>query len=157
MKQLVAHRDLQCFLLLHVWHMLLCRLLPALLVPSTCHSQRPDYPTVLIIDDEKEICELLREFIQDEFNVKVCSDPITAVDMVNKEKFDLVLTDLQMPNISGMGIIRTVRTASPETPIIIVSGNATEQLAQEHGVAGYITKPFKSDEAIKTYLKSKMA
>lgn len=117
----------------------------------------PDYPTVLIIDDEKEICELLREFIQDEFNVKVCSDPITAVDMVNKEKFDLVLTDLQMPNISGMGIIRTVRTASPETPIIIVSGNATEQLAQEHGVAGYITKPFKSDEAIKTYLKSKMA
>ncbi len=105
---------------------------------------------ILIIDDEEMIVDEFLFFLdQFGYNVKGYSDSEKAAEILKKEKFDIVITDLKMPNVSGMEIAKIVNETNPETITFIITGFATIDSvieAIQYGVYDYIRKPFKFKE-----------
>lgn len=123
---------------------------------STTAEQRPTVGTlpeqrprsVLIVDDEKEIRDLCRFALQaEEFVCREAEGGASAVDAAWKQQFDLVLLDVDMPDISGKEVLHRLRS-NPPTPnlkIIMFSGRASsDEMAQmlSMGADDYLTKPF---------------
>ncbi len=78
---------------------------------------------ILAVDDETQIVELIRLMLKEAgHQVVSCSDSIKAREMIKEEKFDLVLTDLGMPGISGWEIARAVKEKNPGTPVVLMTG-----------------------------------
>lgn len=83
------------------------------------------------------------------YNVQGFTDSKVAVEKIKKERYDIVVTDLKMPDVTGMDIAKTVKQYSPETLTFIITGFATVDSvieAIQHGVYDYIRKPFKFKE-----------
>ncbi len=78
---------------------------------------------ILVIDDEKTICDLLKEFLESEgLRVTVATGGHTALELLKQQAFPIVLTDLNMPEVSGWEIARYVRKHHPDSAIIMLSG-----------------------------------
>lgn len=101
---------------------------------------------VLIIDDEEFILQLSRDIlIKSHYNVKTASDGKEGINLLESDKFDLILTDIKMPNINGLDVIRHVRVTNKEIPIIVITGHGTLDIAIDSlrlGAQGFILKPF---------------
>ena len=102
---------------------------------------------VLVIDDDRGHAETLAEVIEKEGHECTLAfngtDGIAAVD---REDFDIIITDLVMNDLSGLDILRRAKGKSPESEVIIVTGYASEETAIEaldEGASDYIAKPFK--------------
>jgi DNA-binding NtrC family response regulator len=108
-------------------------------------------PHILLIDDEAIALTNLTHVLQREgYRVTACKDGSTGLEALRRADFDLVLTDLKMPGIDGMDVLREVRTCHPEVPVIMITGHATLNSAVEAMKAGayhYIAKPFRLAEA----------
>ena len=104
-------------------------------------------PRVLVVDDEETIRELLsRTLAIAEYEVDMVPDGQTAVDRLRIYPYDLLITDLRMPGVDGLTVIREARRFKADIPVIIVTGYSTEASAIEAinlGVQGYLTKPFR--------------
>ena len=75
---------------------------------------------LLVIDDERSVCELLqRVFVEEGHEVAIQMDPIAALQVLEKEKFDCVLLDIKMPEMDGSEFLRRIRQFNKELPIII--------------------------------------
>ena len=87
----------------------------------------------MIIDDEKEMLVSLRKILSrsTRFELKLMQDGQAAIEELQKEKYDGVICDLKMPNLSGLDILREVKTISPETFVIIISGYGTIESSVE--------------------------
>ncbi len=100
---------------------------------------------ILTIDDEPIILEVLTSYLKDAGHDVVCAnDGKEGLELFNKEYFDLVLTDLYMPEIGGLDVLKSITEQSPDIPIIIVSGagNLQDSInALRLGAWDYITKP----------------
>lgn len=107
----------------------------------------PERPRILIVDDEQGVRDLLaRALSGGEYDVDVAPDGRTAVEQLRTIEYDLLITDLKMPGMDGLSVIREARRIFPELPVIIITGYSTEASAIEAinlGVSGYITKPFR--------------
>ena len=118
----------------------------------------PDLPKILIIDDEEDLGEILADYLEDDFDCTVCSDPAKGVEYINNQSFSLVISDMHMPEINGFKIIETVKEKQPQTPVILLTGNARHDPivveALNKGATGIITKPFDSPDEVMNYLKS---
>lgn len=105
---------------------------------------------ILIVDDEEMIVDEFLFFLEQfGYNVQGLTDSKVAQERLKKEKYDIIITDLKMPDVSGMDIAKTVRQYNPETLIFIITGFATVDSvieAIQHGVYDYIRKPFKFKE-----------
>lgn len=101
-------------------------------------------PSILIVDDEELICELLDEYLAEDFQVKAISNPEQALEIIRTNQFDLIITDLNMPKINGLEIISEAKKCSPNTPVIIMSGSdkIEAQNALKLGATDILTKPF---------------
>ena len=101
---------------------------------------------VLIIDDEEFILQLSRDIlIKSQYNVKTASNGNEGIKLFESDKFDLILTDIKMPNINGLDVIRRVRVTNKEIPIIVITGHGTLDIAIDSlrlGAQGFILKPF---------------
>ena len=100
-------------------------------------------PTLLIVDDEKTTREGLRDALQDRFDVYLAADAKTAMDLLEEEHFDVLLTDFRLPNEDGMKLI--VRAKSlPKPPVcILMTAYGSEEVAVEamkRGADDYIAK-----------------
>ena len=108
-------------------------------------------PQILLVDDEAIALTNLTHVLQREgYRVTACKDGSTGLEALRRADFDLVLTDLKMPGIDGMDVLREVRTCHPEVPVIMITGHATLNSAVEAMKAGayhYIAKPFRLAEA----------
>jgi excisionase family DNA binding protein len=104
-------------------------------------------PRILIVDDEQGVRDLLsRALSGGDYDVDVAPDGRTAVEQLRTLEYDLLITDLKMPGMDGLSVIREARRIFPELPVIIITGYSTEASAIEAinlGVSGYITKPFR--------------
>jgi signal transduction histidine kinase/CheY-like chemotaxis protein len=117
---------------------------------------------VLVIDDEPEICEVLEFFLKDYFEVETTTGSKMALDLISNKEFDLVITDLKMPEVSGLKVIEHTQKNSPSTAVILISGDAkTVDMsidAMKAGAIGVISKPFESGtiviDTIFSYLKA---
>jgi two-component system response regulator HydG len=85
---------------------------------------------VLIVDDEQETCDLLElALVRQGFRVTASTNAHDALDLVASEEFDAVLTDLQMPGISGLDVCERVRGTRPNTPVLVVTGEGSMESA----------------------------
>lgn len=100
---------------------------------------------VLIVDDEKGIREVLRDFFEGEgFEVFEAADGAGALEMARKERFDVVLTDLKMPGLDGIQVLKEIRHILPDTAALILTGHPSSEsavTAMEIGCDGYLNKP----------------
>ncbi|MFN3750957.1 MAG: sigma-54-dependent transcriptional regulator [Thiobacillus sp.] len=106
---------------------------------------------ILLIDDEAIALTNLTHVLQREgYAVTACKDGECGLAELKKADFDLVLTDLKMPGIDGMAVLREVRARYPDVPVIMITGHAALDSAVEAMKAGayhYLAKPFRLAEA----------
>ncbi len=108
---------------------------------------------IVIVDDYEESCKLLAEILSSTYDCSYTSDSLSAVNLINEKKPDLILLDYKMPGLLGVDVCREVKEndATKNTPIIFVSGAATidERIkAFETGADDFISKPFHVKELI---------
>jgi PAS domain S-box-containing protein len=104
----------------------------------------------LVVDDESDVADVLADLLaRDGHTVVVCTDGEEALARVRQESFDLVITDLGMPKLSGWEVARTVKQRRPGTPVAMITGwgdriDPGEALLR--GVEFIVSKPFKRDD-----------
>jgi putative nucleotidyltransferase with HDIG domain len=105
---------------------------------------------VLIIDDEDFILQLSKDILtKSNYNVETALDGKEGLKLLDTDNFDLILTDIKMPNINGLDVIRHIRITNREIPIIVITGHGTLDIAIDSlrlGAQGFILKPFTPTE-----------
>ena len=105
---------------------------------------------ILVVDDERSLREFLEIFFRREgFDVVTAGRVDEALLAVEADDFDVVISDVQMPERDGLELLRAVKEVSPDTVVIMITAFATTETAIEamkQGAYDYITKPFKVDE-----------
>lgn len=108
---------------------------------------------LLVIDDEPAIREGVRRILEGEsYTVETFGSGQAALERLKQEAFDLVITDLKMPGLSGMDVLRSIKEIHPDLPVIFITGYSSVDSAVEVmklGAVDYIAKPFTPDEMIK--------
>ncbi len=109
----------------------------------------PESPRLLVVDDEHQIADLLHRFLESQgYRVSLAFDGDEGLQALAKARFDLVLTDIQMPGRDGLSLLEAARERDPVTPVIVItSQNSVETAvrAMRMGAADYIMKPFNLD------------
>ncbi len=101
-------------------------------------------PRILLIDDDLNLLGSIARFLRDEgFEVRVSDQPTQALEVFDQWQPQLVVTDLKMPDLSGLGVLRSLRQTNPEVPVLLFSAFGTTPdvvEAIELGAAGFIEK-----------------
>ena len=109
-------------------------------------------PSILIVEDEPKMRRLLELQLADEgFRAQTVADAETALKMVNSGPFDLIVTDLKLPGMSGLEFLQAVKRANAAVPIIIMTAYGTVESAVEAmkiGASDYVLKPFSLAELV---------
>ena len=120
-------------------------------------------PRILVVDDERSMQEFLEILLRKEgYDVATAGDVPSALIALDSDDFDLVISDIQMPDRSGLDLLRALRQAQPEIVVIMITAFATTETAlaaMKEGAYDYITKPFKVDEiklVVKKALEKKL-
>ncbi len=115
---------------------------------------------ILIIEDDNKMREGLAELLKEEgHHVESAEDGKKGMDKLIEKDFDIVLTDLIMPVMGGMDVLRETKRMRPATHVILITAYATIENAVEamrSGASDYITKPFKIDE-VQTKIRKVLA
>jgi YesN/AraC family two-component response regulator len=110
-------------------------------------------PKILLVDDDESIRELLSDVLEmKNYQIKTAENGKEAIDIIQKEKIDLVITDLQMHGIDGMKLLEYIQTEFPEVLVIIISAYGTIETtvkALKKGAYNFISKPIQIHEFIK--------
>jgi DNA-binding NtrC family response regulator len=105
---------------------------------------------ILVIDDEESMCSFMEIMLAKEgYDVAITTSAPDGVDRLRNENFDLVIADLSMPEMSGIDVVREVKSFKNDQEIIVMTAYASVDTAIEamkQGAADYVTKPFKVDE-----------
>lgn len=104
---------------------------------------------ILVVDDEKYITQLLTELLEVDYDVETAQDGIQAFNKIKGASFDLMLTDVSMPNLDGIELLRLSRVHQPNIVVVMMSGLATTDNvidALNLGACHFIRKPFKIDD-----------
>lgn len=109
-------------------------------------------PRILVAEDDKMMRSLLAKvFEQERYEVRVAGDGPTAIDLARREAFDVVLTDLKIPLRDGLEVLRAVKSARPETEVIVMTAFGsveTAVTAMKQGAYDYLSKPFAIEEVV---------
>ena len=107
---------------------------------------------ILIIEDEEVIRDLLRDVLGSQgHTVEEAADGRIGVEMFRKNPADLVITDIMMPNLNGLEVVRQLRAEFPDAKIISIAavGESLLEQARELGADRTFDKPFRVDEIVK--------
>ncbi len=106
--------------------------------------------SILIAEDEKNMRQGLQELFEDDgYVVETASDGNKAAKKIQQRSYDLVVTDIKMPGMDGMKVLKKIKDSSPHTPVIMITGYGTIENSVEAmklGAYDYITKPFNLEE-----------
>jgi two-component system response regulator HydG len=115
-------------------------------------ERAPGKPSVLIIDDESSILDSLRILLKNEgFTPYTAESGKQGVEQIAALAPDIVLSDVRMPQVSGLDVLGAARRQDPDTPVILMTAQATLQSAMQavnDGAYYYIQKPFRNDELV---------
>jgi two-component system response regulator PilR (NtrC family) len=107
-------------------------------------------PTILIVDDEPNIIEILEMVLLDEgMDVLKSASGREALDILREKDVDVVISDIKMPDFSGVELLQEAERLAPETVFIMITAFASTETAIEalqHGAFDYITKPFRMED-----------
>lgn len=105
---------------------------------------------VLVVDDEPSIRKVLSvQLGRAGFEITTAEDGAKGVDALQADAFDVVVTDLRMPELDGLGLLRWVRTHQANVPVIVITAHGSVDTAVEalkQGAFDYVTKPFDQEE-----------
>lgn len=108
--------------------------------------------TVLIVDDEENVSNLLNKvLIKEKYNTYTAMDGEEALDIINKHRIDIVISDIKMPKMSGIELLGKIKEIDSSINVIMITAFATLETAIDAlrmGAKDYITKPFNLDEII---------
>jgi two-component system chemotaxis response regulator CheY len=104
---------------------------------------------ILVVDDDKLMREVLKTILRDEgFNVVgEARDGHSALKQMDKLSPEVVCLDVNMPGMSGLEVLKSIQSASPEIVVVMITGDASMTTVRDavgYGAAGYIIKPFKA-------------
>ncbi len=106
--------------------------------------------TILVVDDEQSMRLVLSAMLKKEgYGVETAADGFEALDLIRKKDISVVVTDLKMPRLGGIGLLRRVMEKHPSVPVIIITAHGTIENAVEavkKGAFDYITKPFDQED-----------
>jgi len=107
---------------------------------------------ILVVDDEARMADLIKRELEDhDHTVASSGDGPAALELMEKNDFDLVITDLRMPGMDGLELLQQARQRFPQTEIVLMTAYASAQTAVEamkEGAYDYLTKPFEMDELL---------
>jgi two-component system cell cycle response regulator len=106
--------------------------------------KKPSDCRILIVDDEKIICDVLKGALAPKYNVSVCNIGKDAFSLIDSVDFDIIVTDLKLPDISGLDILSYAKAKDEYTEIIVITGYASLDSATNAinmGVFSYLVKP----------------
>jgi DNA-binding NtrC family response regulator len=102
-------------------------------------------PSILVIDDEAAIRETLKEILEyEKYEVTLAEDGSKGLQLLQKNTFDVILSDVKMPGIDGMDLLDRVQALAPDVPMVMISGHGSVEMAIEatkKGAYDFITKP----------------
>ena len=105
---------------------------------------------ILVVDDEAVVREGVRRILEgDRYSVESCASGRAALDLMQEKDFDMVITDLKMPGMGGLEVLKTIKILQPEIPVIIITGYSTVDTAvdaMKNGAIDYISKPFTPEQ-----------
>ena len=107
---------------------------------------------ILVIDNEEGLCRMMEQILLDNgYLAQACTSPRTAVDEFRPGAWDLVITDIKMPGMSGLEVLQRIKELSRDTPVIMITAYATVDMsiqALRKGAYDMLTKPFEPEELI---------
>src|SRR5215467_8700107 len=110
----------------------------------------PEKKQVLIVDDEPNLRKILSaQLSRDGYDVLTAEDGQQGLDLLHDNHIDLVITDLKMPKVDGMQLLREALREDPDLPVVMITAHGTVDTAVEAlktGAFDYLTKPFDKDE-----------
>ena len=114
---------------------------------------------ILLVDDEESIRKLLSRMLESNYDVEVAADGDAAIRLLREPEahYDLLISDLNMPGMDGLTLIREAQRIDPALPAVVITGYSTESSAIEAlnlGVAGYLTKPFGTTQVLAAAAKA---
>ena len=110
-------------------------------------------PIILMVDDDDAIRAILYEALSEKYECHTASTADEALQYLAVQDYDVILTDIEMPGLDGISLLKRIQLRDAETPVIFISGKGTEADPQrliDLGAFAYITKPFRLDEVEKT-------
>ena len=100
----------------------------------------------LVIDDEQIVLDSVRRILtEEEFDVETTLSSRKGIELALDNDYDIVLTDVRMPDIDGLTVVRGVKEAKPDIPVLVITGYASVRSAVEamkRGATDYVQKPF---------------
>lgn len=118
--------------------------------------------SILIIDDEEDLLVLLKKHLtQEGYSITTCNNGKSGIAAYKKRRFDIVITDIRMPGMNGIEVIRTIEKMDDKVRFLIItgysiSGELTDLIETSKRVHGYVSKPFELEhleERIKEALR----
>ena len=113
---------------------------------------------ILIVDDEINVCKGCQRIFEEEgFLTNYALTGEEGLEKATHNNFDLIITDMKMPDINGMEVIKRIKQRQPDMPVIMITGYASVPTAVEAmkiGADDYIPKPFKPDEILNAVHKA---
>jgi DNA-binding NtrC family response regulator len=107
---------------------------------------------VLVVDDEAVIRDgLLRILDGEKYAVETCRSGHVAIELMQNKEFELIITDLKMPGMNGIEVLKAVKALQPDVPVIMITGYATVDTAVDamrHGAVDYVAKPFTPEQIL---------
>jgi len=105
----------------------------------------PDKPRLLVVDDDIAVLDLLTYVLKSQYAVTSCPDGLEALRLLETQPFDIVVTDLRLPNATGLDILNAARRLPDPPAVVIITGYATVDSAVQatnDGASAYVPKPF---------------
>ncbi|AEB09616.1 sigma-54-dependent transcriptional regulator [Desulfobacca acetoxidans] len=108
---------------------------------------------ILLVDDEPDMLDMLEMIITDKtpHQVTTTNNPLELTELLTRDTFDLVITDLKMPSMDGIEVIKAVKQHDPDTPVVMITAFGTIESAEEavrQGAYDFITKPFRKEQIL---------
>jgi len=121
-------------------------------------NQEKEMRNILVVDDEEIIREGMRRILSaEDHHVDTSASGRTAIEKIQERDFDVVITDLKMPGMDGIEVLKAIKILQPEVPVIIITGYSTVDTAvdaMKNGAFDYIAKPFTADVIIEKVRKA---
>ena len=120
-------------------------------IKSACAEEKPyRLKKILVVDDDDELRNMLLEVLSslDYFPIGV-EDGEQAINQLKIQDFDLVISDIRMPNMDGLTLLKNIKQTSPTLPVVMITGYPTScpvQKAMQEGADGYLAKPFRIEK-----------
>lgn len=107
---------------------------------------------ILVVDDESIVRVSCKRILEPEgFHVDIAADGYEAIELIKKQAYDIIITDLKMPKMDGLEVLQWIKRNSPASKVVVITGFSTPEIAErsvEAGATKYLEKPFTPETLI---------